>query len=104
MQKPRKASYSRQAGRSRSTIADRRRDRAIGAAAKVGEGVSSALLSLYGRQRRQRWAEAKRSVEVVFKPLLGRPLVALSTGISRCWPMDTVPNMPAVHLRLRAGF
>ncbi len=56
-------------------IADRRRDRAIGAAAKVGEGTLSALLSLYGRQRGaelKRWAEAKRSVEVVFKPLLGR--------------------------------
>jgi Arm DNA-binding domain len=29
-------------------IADRRRDRAIGAAAKVGEGTLSALLALYG--------------------------------------------------------
>jgi integrase len=61
-------------------IADRRRDRVIGAAAKVGEGTLSALLALYERQRGgelKRWGEAKRSVEVVFKPLLGRPLVAL---------------------------
>jgi integrase len=61
-------------------IADRRRDRVIGAAAKVGEGTLSALLALYERQRGtglKRWAEAKRSMEVVFKPLLGRPLVTL---------------------------
>jgi integrase len=61
-------------------IADRRRDRGIGAAAKVGEGTLSALLALYGRKRGaelKRWAEAKRSMEVVFKPLLGRPLVTL---------------------------
>jgi integrase len=63
-------------------IADRRRDRVIGAAAKVGEGTLSALLALYERQRGtqlKRWAEAKRSMEVVFKPLLGRPLVALKS-------------------------
>ena len=63
-------------------IADRRRERVIGAAAKVGEGTLSALLSLYERQRGaelKRWAEAKRSVEVVFKSLLGRPLVALKS-------------------------
>lgn len=63
-------------------IADRRRDRVIGAAAKVGEGTLSALLTLYERQRGaelKRWAEARRSVEVVFKPLLGRPLVALKS-------------------------
>jgi integrase len=42
----------------------------------------SALLALYERQRAaelKRWAEAKRSVEVVFKPLLVRPLVTLKS-------------------------
>ena len=54
----------------------------IGAAAKVGEGTLSALLTIYEKQRGaelKRWAEAKRSVEVVFKPLLGQPLVALKS-------------------------
>ncbi len=63
-------------------IADRRRDRVIGAAARVGEGTLSALLTIYEKQRGaelKRWAEAKRSVEVVFKPLLGHPLVALKS-------------------------
>jgi integrase len=61
-------------------IADRRRDRVIGAAAKVGEGTLSALLDLYEKQRgseQKRWAEAKRSVNMVFRPLLARPLVSL---------------------------
>jgi integrase len=63
-------------------IADRRRDLVIGAAAKVGEGTFCALLALYGKQRGaelKRWAEAKRSIEVVFKPLLTQPLAALTS-------------------------
>ena len=62
-------------------IAERRRDRAVGAAAKAGEGTLTALLDLYGNKHGRelkRWNEAKRSVEVVFKPLLPRPLVALA--------------------------
>jgi hypothetical protein len=61
-------------------IADRRHDRAIGAAAKAGEGTLAALLDLYADKRGvelKRWDEAKRSIEVVFKPLLPRPLGTL---------------------------
>jgi integrase len=62
-------------------IADRRRDRAIGASAKAGQGTLAALLALYAETRGQelkRWKEAKRSVEVVFKPILSRPLATLA--------------------------
>lgn len=61
-------------------IAERRRDRTVGAAAKAGEGTLAALLDLYGEKRGhelKRWGEAKRSVKVVFKPLLSRPLAVL---------------------------
>ncbi len=61
-------------------IAERRHDRAVGAAAKAGEGTLAALLDLYAEKRGhelKRWGEAKRSVKVVFKPILPRPLVAL---------------------------
>jgi integrase len=61
-------------------IADKRRDRAIGSAAKEGTGTLASLLDLYGRQRGEelrRWDEAKRRIEVVFKPFLGKPLVDL---------------------------
>ncbi len=64
-------------------IADRRRDRAIGTAARLGEGTLSAMLVLYGNQRGatlKRWAEAKRSIEVVFKPLLIRPVATLTAS------------------------
>jgi integrase len=62
-------------------IAERRHDRAVGAAAKAGEGTLAALLDLYAEKRGgelKRWGEAKRSVMVVFKPLLSRPLAALA--------------------------
>jgi integrase len=62
-------------------IAERRHDRAVGAAAKAGEGTLAALLDLYADKRGsdlRRWAEARRSVEVVFKSLLPRPLKALA--------------------------
>ena len=63
-------------------IADRRRDRAVGAAAKIGQGTLAALLTLYSRQRGvelKRWSEARRSIEIVFKPLLSRPLAMLTS-------------------------
>jgi integrase len=63
-------------------IAERRHDRAVGAAAKAGEGTLGALLDLYAEKRGgelKRWDEAKRSVKVVFKSLLPRPLVTLAS-------------------------
>jgi integrase len=64
-------------------IAERRRDRALGQAAKEGIGTLSALLTIYGNQRGRelrRWESSKRMVEVVFKPFLKRPLASLTTA------------------------
>jgi hypothetical protein len=64
-------------------IAERRRDRAVGQAAKEGIGTLSALLTIYGDQRGRelrRWESSKRMVEVVFKPLLKQPLVSLTAA------------------------
>src|SRR5690348_8040647 len=61
-------------------IADKRRERAIGRAAKEGTGTLASLLALYGRQRGgdlRTWDESKRRIEVVFKAFLVRPLVDL---------------------------
>ena len=58
-------------------IADRRRDRAMGEAAKAGEGTLKALLDLYGDKdgkRLKSWPESRKRVEVVLKSLLSRPL------------------------------
>jgi integrase len=47
----------------------------------MGQGTLAALLILYSSQRGvelKRWSEAKRSIELVFKPLLSRPLDTLT--------------------------
>ena len=62
-------------------VADRKRDRAMGKAAKEGIGTVAALLTLYGDHRGAQlrsWGEAKRRMESVFKPLLNRPLGMLT--------------------------
>jgi integrase len=64
-------------------IAERRRDRAIGKAAKEGVGTLSALLKVYGDKRDgelKRWGNSKRLVELVFKPFLMRPLSSLTAA------------------------
>jgi len=69
-------------------IAERRRSRAVGEAARQGEGTLKALLDLYGRPRTERrqagpgasqkaWAASRKRVDVVFKAQLGQPLAAL---------------------------
>ena len=61
-------------------VAQRRRELAIGKAAKEGIGTLQSLLDLYGKHRGSElrtWVEAKRRVEVVFKPFLTRPLATL---------------------------
>lgn len=69
-------------------IADRRRERAYGNAAREGVGTLKALIDLYGRPKTaeipagpgaelKSWPEAKRRIEYVFKPFLGRPLAEL---------------------------
>ncbi len=64
-------------------VAERRRERAIGKAARAGVGTLSALLNLYGQQRGhtlRRWDEARRRVESVFKPFLPRPMGSLKAA------------------------
>lgn len=64
-------------------VADRRRDRAAGIAAKAGEGTLAALLEIYTAKagsRLKSWPEGRKRVELVFKPLLSRPLTALKVG------------------------
>ncbi|WP_264713325.1 tyrosine-type recombinase/integrase [Limobrevibacterium gyesilva] len=64
-------------------VAQRRRERSIGKAAKEGIGTLQALLDLYGKQRGaelRSWDEAKRRIEVVFKPFLARPLAMLRSA------------------------
>jgi integrase len=63
--------------------AERRRDRALGEAAKLGAGTLAGLLDLYERQKGsalRTWPEYRRRIEVVFKPLLRQPLTALTVG------------------------
>jgi integrase len=62
-------------------VADRRRDRAMGKAAKAGVGTLAALLALYGEHHGaelKSWGEGKRRIESVFKRLLNRPLGMLT--------------------------
>ena len=64
-------------------VADRRRNRALGDAAREGVGTLQALINLYARRRGEElrsWPEAKRRIEHVFTPFLSRPLAALRCG------------------------
>ena len=64
-------------------LAQRRRELAIGKAAKEGSGTLQSLLDLYGKHRGpelRTLAETKRRVEVVFKPFLARPLATLQAS------------------------
>jgi integrase len=62
-------------------IADRRRDRAIGQAARDGEGTLKAALELYAAQKGatlKSWAHSRRRVDLVFRALMDRPAVLLT--------------------------
>jgi integrase len=62
-------------------IADRRRDRAMGASARKGEGTLSALLDAYAEKRGntlRSWAEARKRIGLVFKALLNKPALVLT--------------------------
>ncbi|MCQ4158810.1 site-specific integrase [Roseomonas sp. GC11] len=64
-------------------VAERRRERAIGIAAREGIGTLQALIDLYGQQKGAAlasWPEAKRRMESVFKPFLGHVLADLRAG------------------------
>lgn len=60
--------------------ADRRRERAVGEAAKLGAGTLGGLLDLYEKRRGSQlktWPEYRRGIEAVFRPLLKHPLATL---------------------------
>lgn len=62
-------------------IADRRRERAMGEAAKAGVGTLAALLDTYTEKRGKTlksWAEAHKRIKLIFKPLLGLPVGTLA--------------------------
>ena len=64
-------------------IAERRRDRAIGADAKAGVGTLAALLDVYEAQEcggLKSWPESRKRIAVVFKPLMARPVAMMTLG------------------------
>jgi integrase len=64
-------------------VAERRRERAMGAAAKEGVGTLAALLDLYGEKRgnaQKTWAGSRKRIDLVCKTLLAKPVAALSAS------------------------
>jgi len=62
-------------------IAERRRERAMGEAARAGEGTLASVLDLYGRMvgaGQKSWGEARKRVDLVFRALLKRPAETLT--------------------------
>src|ERR1051326_906210 len=64
-------------------VADRRRDLAIGAAAKAGIGTLAAVLDVYSAHRGKTlksWPHSRKRVDLVFKRLLPRALADLTVA------------------------
>jgi integrase len=64
-------------------VAERRRDRAMGAAARVGIGTLGSALDIYGEKRgngQKSWGEARKRIDLAFKALLGKPVASLSAS------------------------
>ena len=64
-------------------VADRRRDLAIGAAAKAGLGTLAAVLDIYAAHQGKTlksWPHSRKRVELVFKPLLPRAVADLTSA------------------------
>nr|WP_294504569.1 site-specific integrase [uncultured Rhodopila sp.] len=62
-------------------IADKRRDLAMGKAARAGIGTLAAVLDLYGAKRgdaQKAWGEARKRIDLIFKDLLARPAETLT--------------------------
>ncbi len=75
-------------------VADRRRERAMGAAAREGVGTLAALLDLYGEKRastQRAWAESRKRIDLVFKPLLAKPVASLTASDFQM-VVDTYPS------------
>lgn len=64
-------------------ILEKKRDRAIGAAAKAGEGTLKAMLDLYEAKQGntlKSWPHSRKRVDRVFASLMTRPVAALTTA------------------------
>jgi integrase len=62
---------------------DRKRDRAIGAAARAGEGTLKAMLALYEDKHGKKlksWSHSRKRVDLVFASLMDRPVAALTAA------------------------
>jgi integrase len=62
---------------------ERKRDRAIGAAARAGEGTLKAMLVLYEEKRGSKlksWSHSRKRVDLVFSSLMDRPVATLTTA------------------------
>ena len=62
-------------------VAERQRDRAMGAAARAGIGTLGSVLDLYGEKRgnaQKAWGEARKRIDLIFKALITKPAEALS--------------------------
>jgi integrase len=64
-------------------VAERRRERTMGTAAREGVGTLAALLDIYGEKRgnaQKAWAETRKRIDLVCKPLLAKPVAALAAS------------------------
>jgi hypothetical protein len=64
-------------------ILERKRDRAIAAAARAGEGTLKALLDLYEKKQGntlKSWEHSRKRVDLVFASLMSRPAVELTAA------------------------
>lgn len=62
-------------------VAERRRDRAMGAATRAGIGTLGAVLDVYGEKRgnaQKAWREARQRIDLIFKPLVAKPAETLN--------------------------
>jgi integrase len=63
--------------------AARRRERVMGADAREGVGTLAAILDQYGEKRgnaQKVWAESRKRIDLIFKPLMKKPAAALTAG------------------------
>ena len=84
--------------------ADRRRERAMGAAAKAGIGTLSAALDIYGEKcgnKQKAWSEARQRINLIFKPLLSVPGETL-TGRDFQMLADAYPSQSSAAYAVRS--
>ena len=85
-------------------IAERRRERAMGDAARAGIGTLAAVLDLYGAKRgdaQKAWGEARKRIDLIFKPLLTRPAETLA-GRDFQMLADAYPSQSSASYAVRS--